>query len=1050
MCPLSLCAACHTTPVPESSTVKTRADRTGTIRAPLLLALVTCALSVPAGAGTLRPPAPPQVAPVISEVYPADLNGNRINDELESGAARPKDISIAAVEGQAGEDRPIAVQLVFNAPVTQEQIDDFLAMGGEITYLFQAISYGWNGRIPSEQIAALPAVMGPSLVQVEPIRRLVAYMDLSSRTGRVRPIWQPGFAGTPTGFQGDPNTTIAFIDTGVDGTHKDLVDRCVYWRDFTDDNEQSPVDYAGHGTLCAGVALGTGRSGGAGNEALCYTYVSPWTDSIHLADPISLPIGLSSVTSVALWDGGKLAALIHVRWTRGTVLGNFDWTGTTGGKTGYGNIWMNAVLTGTADTLFSTVLLASYETSTLENAVIMTTINSYPGVGDGFNKFSGVAPGCRWAAAKVESRAGQVDDNDFSAALDDLVVRRAEAKIKIISISYGLSDDNGLPLESVTLRDKVNTAVNNGIVVVSAAGNSGDAKTSAERNMADPPRAGMALTVGAANDENVLASYSSRGFLGPRENEDYKPDIVAPGGSPQYTCLMSVDSGTADGSKQDQMANDYAPAMGTSLAAPFVAGSVALVVEALERQGVVWDFNSSDLPRYVKMLLCATASETNAKRESGNDNPTLQRANGGPNNWPVSKDSYEGYGMINPDAAVEAVSQSYAPDSEASVSLGGKAVDKRVWARAMRLTGGRGVRLFLDNPAGADFDLYLYSMTPGRTGTPVILESSTNADVDADESLSYTAPADVSVLLVVKRVLGSGTATLRSSQATPPVAQDVDVIAAIHTPAVVTLQATDDGSPIPPGKITYAIASLPAHGTLEDVAGGTVIGQVPCVLPANQVIYRPDAGWVGQDSFTFVADDGGIAPFGGKSKPATVHISVQREVTVEYQVSAGADDAHGTKYGSYQELNNNVLIVGSYLAAMRFQGVQVPQGATIKSATLSICSHTFGLTGRITAKLQAEAADNPGDFTARRLSNIKGTTASRTWDWETAWDPSTWYESPDVGQVLQEVVNRSGWSAGNAVVILYTGSDGEEDRRFWSYDGAPDKAARLKITYEPR
>lgn len=150
---------------------------------------------------------------------------------------------------------------------------------------------------------------------------------------------------------------------------------------------------------------------------------------------------------------------------------------------------MNAVLTGTADTLFSTVLLASYETSMLKNIVIQTTINSYPGIGDGFNRLSGVAPGCRWAAAKVESRDGVVDDNDFPAALDDLVVHRVQANIKIISISYGITDDNDLPIESVPLRDKVNTTVNNGILVVSAAGNSAEEKAAAQWKMADPPRA---------------------------------------------------------------------------------------------------------------------------------------------------------------------------------------------------------------------------------------------------------------------------------------------------------------------------------------------------------------------------------------------------------------------------------------------------------------------------------------------------------------------------------------------------------------------------------
>jgi subtilisin family serine protease len=1052
MSPVSPHQACRVNTSSESLTCKCGTGHK-VIWTPFCLLLVAWVLLSPglAGGGILRPPAPPQVAPVISEAYPGDLNANRINDDLESAAARTKSISIATSEGQTGDGRMVAVELIFNEPVTQGQIDSFLALGGQIRYLFKAISYGWNGRIAPERVKWLPVVMGPSLVQVEPIRRLVPYMDLASRTGRVRPIWQAGFAGNPAGLQGDPNTTIAFIDTGVDGTHTDLAGRCAYWRDFTDDNEPSPVDYEGHGSLCAGVALGTGKSGGAGNEKLRYTYVSPWSDSAHLADPISLPIGLSNVYSAATWEG-DVAALIHVRWTRGTLLGNFDWTGTTGGDIGDGVASMNSILTGTADSLFSTILLASYETSILRNVVIVTTVSSYPGTGDGFNKFSGVAPGCRWAAAKIQPRDGLTDDNDLSVALDDLVVHRMQAKIKIISISYGVTDDNDLPIENVPLRDQINTAVNNGIIVVAAAGNSGEEVAAAQRKMADPPRAAMAITVGAVSDENILTSYSSQGFDDPCENEDCKPDVLAPGGSMFYTGIMSVDSGTADSNDKDHLANDYTSGFGTSFAAPFVAGSAALVIEALERQGIVWDFSSSERPRYVKMLLCATASETNAKRETGGKagQPTLQRAANGPNGFPSGKDPYEGYGIMNPDAAVEGISQTYEPGSEASVSLGNKATEKRVWARTTHLTGRREIYVSLDNPSEADFDLYLYSMVSSHTGTPVILASSTNAGGGTDESLRYSPASDVAALLVVKRVSGTGTFTVRSSQAAPPVAQDVNVITVIQTPTTVTLRAADDGSPIPPGAVTYIIASLPQHGRLEDVAGGTPINQVPRTLPANQVIYRPEAGWVGQDSFTFLAEDGGTVPFGGKSNTATVRISVQREMTVEYQVSAGADDVHGMKYGSYQELNSNVLIVGESMGAMRFRGIQIPQGATIKSATLSICSYTFGLTSRITGKVQAEAADNPGDFTVRRISNVKGTAASRPWNWDAAWSPNTWYESPDIGPVLQEVIDRPGWSPANAIVILYTASDYEEDRRFWSCDGAPDKAARLKITFQPK
>jgi hypothetical protein len=450
------------------------------------------------------------------------------------------------------------------------------------------------------------------------------------------------------------------------------------------------------------------------------------------------------------------------------------------------------------------------------------------------------------------------------------------------------------------------------------------------------------------------------------------------------------------------------------------------------------------------MLLCATACETNAKRELGDGHPTLQRADSGPDGFPSGKDPYEGYGILNPDAAVEAISQIYMPGSDASDSLGSTATDKRVWARTLLLTGGRDIQVSLDNPAEGDFDLYLYSMAPGRTGAPVVLASSTNAGVGADESVRYVPASDFTALLVVKRVSGAGTFTVHSVPAAPPVAQDADVITLIHTPVTVTLRATDDGSPIPPGAMTYVIASLPEHGRLEAVAGGTPLSQVPSTLPANQVVYRPDAGWVGQDSFTFLADDGGVAPFGGPSNTATVHLSVQREITVEYQVSASADDVSGTKYSTYQTLNSTSLSIGSYTVAMRFKGIQIPQGVAIKSAKLSICAYTSGLTASLTAKLRAEPADNPADFSNRRAGNLPGTSTSQAWNWSSPWTANTWYDSPEIGAVLQEIVDRPGWTPGNAMVILYAGAGYGEDRSFWAYDGAPDKAARLKVTYQPK
>jgi len=48
-------------------------------------------------------------------------------------------------------------------------------------------------------------------------------MRIATQTGRVRPVWANGFAGS-NGYDGDSSISIAIIDTGVDDSHTDLAD----------------------------------------------------------------------------------------------------------------------------------------------------------------------------------------------------------------------------------------------------------------------------------------------------------------------------------------------------------------------------------------------------------------------------------------------------------------------------------------------------------------------------------------------------------------------------------------------------------------------------------------------------------------------------------------------------------------------------------------------------------------------------------------------------------------------------------------------------------
>jgi hypothetical protein len=110
----------------------------------------------------------------------------------------------------------------------------------------------------------------------------------------------------------------------------------------------------------------------------------------------------------------------------------------------------------------------------------------------------------------------------------------------------------------------------------------------------------------------------------------------------------------------------------------------------------------------------------------------------------------------------------------------------------------------------------------------------------------------------------------------PPIAEDGAAATGANAAVTVTLVATDDGLPDPPGALSYVIVALPEHGTLSD-PGADLIETVPYTLVnhGNQVVYGPDLWYIGADSFTFKANDGGEPPEGGDSNVATISVAVE-------------------------------------------------------------------------------------------------------------------------------------------------------------------------------
>ncbi len=110
-------------------------------------------------------------------------------------------------------------------------------------------------------------------------------------------------------------------------------------------------------------------------------------------------------------------------------------------------------------------------------------------------------------------------------------------------------------------------------------------------------------------------------------------------------------------------------------------------------------------------------------------------------------------------------------------------------------------------------------------------------------------------------------------------------------------------------------------------------------------------------------------------------------------------------------------------AYTRFQNVPIPAGASIDSAFINLYAHEDEYDEAI-IKIYAEAVDSSVSFTeTEALDDRTYTTTYVDWDITEEWTMWEAYSSPDIKTVIQEVVDRDGWKAGNALTVFMKGED---------------------------
>ncbi|MHA1200500.1 MAG: S8 family serine peptidase, partial [Candidatus Heimdallarchaeaceae archaeon] len=282
-----------------------------------------------------------------------------------------------------------------------------------------------------------------------------------------------------------------------------------------------------------------------------------------------------------------------------------------------------------------------------------------------------------------------------------------------------------------------------------------------------------AITVGSVNKASEIAYYSSNGHV---SQGFIKPDVVSPGGSfassgssAPAQPIIAADSNDADEAYDygtstsyppgtDYYADNYRGFQGTSMASPFVAGLVQLIVDAMIEEGVY--SYSWDVAKKIKQIICMSASEVyNIEGMISTGGELFDGDSDAISQFPTwtrdTKDYTEGYGVVSVEGAIQAVTDWLSVGTTELISLSGRQYGTHVAVRQMNLEAGKIYRLYGEFNLGSftDTDLFIIDPVPDQYGEPSILAKCILGMV-TDESTLFTVPTDDVYYMVAKWVDG--------------------------------------------------------------------------------------------------------------------------------------------------------------------------------------------------------------------------------------------------------------------------------------------------------
>ena len=210
----------------------------------------------------------------------------------------------------------------------------------------------------------------------------------------------------------------------------------------------------------------------------------------------------------------------------------------------------------------------------------------------------------------------------------------------------------------------------------------------------------------------------------------------------------------------------------------------------------------------------------------------------------------------------------------------------------------------------------------------------------------------------------------------------------------------------------------------------------------------------GAYTLTAVATDNDGAETTSNAVNITVSVAGPPTQTIEKRIAGSMDDVEqdGTNGSMYTNSSDIELVndgsAGDQTIGLRFTGLNIPQGATINNAYIQFTTDETS-SGSTNLTIRGQDVNDAPAFTTS-TNNVSGrttTSASVNWNppaWNSVGASGSAQRTSGIESIVQEIVNRPGWSSGNDMVMIITGTG---ERTAESYDGVPNSAALIHIEY---